>query len=64
MIHKLLTALTRVGAALAIGFASLNALAGDAASLRAKHTELREQLANNNFKRAMVIDSAQWWTSR
>jgi hypothetical protein len=59
MIRKFFTGLTRIGAALAIGFASLNALADDAASLRAKHVELREQLANNNFKRAMVIDSAQ-----
>ena len=42
--------------AIAIGFVSLHAMADDAASLRAKHIELREQLANNSFKRAMVID--------
>jgi len=59
MIQGYLRVLTRVGAALAIGFASLAAMAGDAASLAAKHAELRDQLANNNFKRAMVIDSAQ-----
>ncbi len=59
MIHRFLSALTRIGAALAIGLGAAHALAGDAASLRAKHVELRDQLANNNFKRAMVIDSAQ-----
>ena len=59
MIQKFLTGLTRFGAALAIGFASFHALADDASNLRAKHTELRDQLANNNFKRPIVIDSAQ-----
>ena len=59
MSREFFTRLTRVGTALAIGLASLHALADDAASLRAKHAELRDQLANNNFKRAMVIDSAQ-----
>lgn len=59
MSQRFFTGLTRMVAALAIGFASMHALAEDAASLRAKHTELREQLANNSFRRAMVIDSAQ-----
>jgi hypothetical protein len=59
MIQRFLTGLTRIGAALAIGLASLHAMADDVASLRAKHTELRDQLANNSFQRAMVIDSAQ-----
>lgn len=59
MIQRFFSALSRVAAALAIGCASIHALADDAASLRAKHAELREQLANNNFKRPMVIESAQ-----
>ena len=59
MIGKFLGGLMRVGAALAIGFTELHAMAGDAASLRAKHAELREQLSNNQFKRAIVIDSTQ-----
>ncbi len=59
MIHRFLTNLTRVGAAVAIGLASLHALADDAASLRARHSELRDQLRNNSFQRPMVIDSAQ-----
>lgn len=56
---RFLTGLARAGAALAIGLASLHAIADDAASLRAKHGQLREQLANNNFKRPIVIDSSQ-----
>lgn len=59
MTHRFTASLVRLGAAFAIGLASLHALAGDAASLRAKHAELREQLARNNFQRAMHIDSAQ-----
>lgn len=59
MIHRFLANLSRVGAAVAIGFASLHALAGDAPSLRARHSELRDQLRNNSFQRPMVIDSAQ-----
>jgi hypothetical protein len=59
MIPRFLTKLTRIGAAVALGFASLHALADDAASLRAKHAELREQLKNNSFQRALYIDSAQ-----
>ena len=59
MIQRFLTNLTRIGAAFVIGFASLHALADDAASLRAKHGELRDPLRNNSFQRAMVIDSAQ-----
>ena len=59
MIGRFLGRLMRAGAALAIGFASMQAIAGDAGSLRAKHAELHEQLANNQFKRAMVIDSMQ-----
>ena len=51
--------LVRIGAAGAIAFASLNAIAQDASTLRARHTELREQLNNNSFQRAMYINSAQ-----
>ncbi len=59
MIHRFLANLTRVGAAVAIGLASLHALADDASSLRARHSELRDKLRNNSFQRPMVIDSAQ-----
>jgi hypothetical protein len=59
MTHRFLTRLLRICAAVAIGFGPLHAFAEDAASLRAKHGELREQLARNNFQRAMYIDSAQ-----
>jgi len=59
MIQGILPRLARAGAGIAIALASLHAMAGDASSLRAKHGELREQLANNTFKRPLVIDSAQ-----
>jgi hypothetical protein len=58
MTRRLLASLLRI-AAFAIGFVSLHAMADDAASLRAKYGELREQLSHNNFHRPMVIDSAQ-----
>jgi hypothetical protein len=50
--------LLRLGAACLIGFSALNA-AADAGALRAKHTELRDELRNNNFQRALHIDSAE-----
>jgi hypothetical protein len=56
---SLMTGVMRIAAACAIGFGSLHALADDAAGLRARHSELREQLAHNNFQRAIYIDSAQ-----
>jgi hypothetical protein len=59
MILGLMKGLLRTGAALAIGLAALTATAGDAENLRARHAELRDQLANNSFKRAMVIESLQ-----
>ena len=59
MIPRLLNRLLRLGVACAIGLASLNALADDAASLRARYAELREPLAHNNYKQALYIDSAQ-----
>ena len=59
MIHGFFKGVTRVGAAIAIGFASLSAAAGDAESLRGRHAELRDQLANNIFKRPITIDSTQ-----
>ncbi|HEY8707997.1 MAG TPA: hypothetical protein VIM34_08355 [Burkholderiaceae bacterium] len=58
MTRRLLASLLRI-AAFAIGFASLHAMADDAASLRARHAQLREQLSHNSFHRPMVIDSAQ-----
>ncbi len=51
--------LCRLGAACAIAFASLQATADDGAALRAKHTELRDQLARNSFQRALHINSSQ-----
>ena len=59
MTQRFLTRLTRIGAAAAIGLASLQVLADDVAGLRAKHRELRERLSHNSFQRPMVIDSAQ-----
>jgi hypothetical protein len=50
--------LLRLGVACLLGFAAFNA-AADAGALRAKHGELREQLRNNNFQRAMHVDSAE-----
>ncbi|WP_207717509.1 hypothetical protein [Caenimonas soli] len=52
------TRLLRLGAACLLGFASLNAMA-DAGALRAKYGEIREQLRDNNFQRAMHIDSSE-----
>jgi hypothetical protein len=51
--------LARIGAACAIALGSLQAMADDAASLQARYTELREQLNNNSFQRAMYINSVQ-----
>jgi hypothetical protein len=48
----------RISAACVLGFASMHAFA-DPAALRAKHSELREQLRNNNFQRALHIDSTE-----
>ena len=50
--------LLRLCAACLLGLASLNVVA-DAGALRAKHNELREQLRNNSFQRAMHIDSSE-----
>lgn len=50
--------LTGLAAASLLSFAPMLAHA-DAGELRAKHTELREQLRNNNFGRQLVIDSAE-----
>jgi hypothetical protein len=49
---------TSVGAACLLALGSVQAHA-DAGELRARHTELREQLRNNSFGRQMVIDSAE-----
>lgn len=53
-----LARLLRLGAACLLGFASFAATA-DPGALRAKHGELREQLRNNNFQRALHIDSSE-----
>lgn len=45
-------------AAALMAFTALQASA-DAGSLRARHTELREQLRNNNYQRALHIDSSE-----
>ncbi|HUR89774.1 MAG TPA: hypothetical protein VMZ74_11860 [Ramlibacter sp.] len=50
--------LARIGCALAVGCASLSAFA-DPGTLRAKHTELREQLRNNSYHRPIYIESAE-----
>src|SRR6478609_1711690 len=50
--------LLRLCAACLLGLASFSVLA-DADALRAKHSELREQLRNNSFQRAMHIDSSE-----
>ena len=59
MIRTFLSRLARIAAACAIGFTSVPALADDAAGLRVRHGELREQLSRNSFQRAMVIESNQ-----
>jgi hypothetical protein len=48
-----------IGLALLLGTAAWNAMATDAASLRAKYGELREQLQNNGFQRPLHIVSSQ-----
>jgi hypothetical protein len=51
--------LVRVGLALLVASVGANALADDAASLRAKHRELREELRSNSFHQPIYIDSAE-----
>src|SRR6476619_5078735 len=54
--------LLRLCAACWLGLASFSVLAdadADADALRTKHSELREQLRNNSFQRAMHIDSSE-----
>jgi hypothetical protein len=50
--------LLRLGVACLLGLAAFNAMA-DAGVLRAKYGELREQLRDNNFQRAMHVDSVE-----
>lgn len=59
MKSSFLLRLAQIGAAFVIGLGSLPALAQDASSLRARHAELRDQLARNSFQQAMYIDSAE-----
>ena len=56
--HPSARALLRTAAACLLGFASLAAFA-DAGALRAKHQELRDELRNNSFQRALHIDSSE-----
>ena len=51
--------LVRIGAICAVAFASLPGTADDGVALRARHTELRDQLARNSFQRALHIISSQ-----
>jgi hypothetical protein len=55
---KLPTLLPRLAAAALLGLASLAAMA-DAGELRAKHAELRDQLRDNPYHRAIHIDSVE-----
>jgi hypothetical protein len=50
--------LARAAGAAVLGLAALNAFAGSA-ELRAKYTELREQLRSNAYQRPIYIDSAE-----
>jgi hypothetical protein len=53
-------ALLRLGLAGVLGFMALNAFAyAGAGELRSKYGQLQEQLRNNNFHRALHIDSSQ-----
>lgn len=49
----------RLGLALVLGLSALAAQADDAALLRDKHTQLREQLQSNNFQRPLHVVSSQ-----
>ena len=53
-----LRALARCGAAALLGLAALQASA-DPGYLRSKYTQLRDELRNNAFQRAMVVESAE-----
>jgi hypothetical protein len=50
--------LLRLGVVCLAGFTTLHA-AADASVLRVKHAELRDELRNNNFQRALHIDSSE-----
>jgi hypothetical protein len=51
--------LTGLGTAALLAFAPMQAALADAADLRAKHAEVRDQMRNNNFGRQLHIDSAE-----
>jgi hypothetical protein len=59
MTTNFLTTLVRICAGCIIAFASLHAVADDAAGLHTRYAELREQLDHNIYQRALYIDSAQ-----
>ena len=52
-------ALRRLGLAAAMFLCAVPAVAQDAAALRSKHASLREQLAHNQFGRALAIESTE-----
>ena len=57
-IDRAVLQMLRLSLVLMLGCTTLQAVA-DAGSLRAKHVELREQLRNNNYQRALHIDSSE-----
>ena len=59
MTAHFLATLLRFGVACTVGFASLHAVADEAAGLRSRYAELREHLDHNMYRRALYIDSAQ-----
>ena len=54
-----LPGLAKLGLALALAAGGMNAMADDAASLRAKYGDLRDELRSNSFHQPIYIDSAQ-----
>jgi hypothetical protein len=57
--QKAARSLFKLGLALLVASGAINALADDAASLRAKHRELREELRSNSFHQPIHIDSSE-----
>jgi hypothetical protein len=58
-IAALLTRFLKLGLALVLVAAGTGAMAGDAAALRAKYDELRNELQNNSFQRPLHIVSSE-----
>ncbi|ROZ77563.1 hypothetical protein [Ramlibacter sp. WS9] len=57
--QKTARAVVKLGLALLVASGAMNVLADDAASLRAKHRELREELRSNSFHQPIHIDSSE-----